>query len=112
MVTSRDKRAASIYSVVGERIKKLRNENGMTQQDLAEKAGISVAFLSFLESGNRKGSLETYHRLAEALGSSFDLFGEALSGKSAYPHTNFPNLSVAEARAMSHFVKTLKKDKR
>jgi len=54
----------SIYSDTGERIKLLRQSQGMTQQDLAEKAGISVSFLSFLESGKRKGSLDSYHKLA------------------------------------------------
>lgn len=59
-----------IYAVVGRNLQAMRKRCGLTQADVAEKAGISVAFLSFLETGRKKGSLVTYHRLAGALGVS------------------------------------------
>ena len=53
-------------------IKVWREYRGMTQQELAETAGISVPYLSQLESGKRKGSLEVLTRIAKALELSLD----------------------------------------
>lgn len=40
------------YSVIGERIKKSRIENNLTQENLAEKLNVSVAFISRIERGS------------------------------------------------------------
>ena len=40
------------YSVIGSRIKQARLAKNMTQEDLADKIDISVAFLSRVERGN------------------------------------------------------------
>ena len=53
-------------------IKVWREYRGMTQQELAETARISVPYLSQLESGKRKGSLEVLTRIAKALKLSLD----------------------------------------
>jgi DNA-binding XRE family transcriptional regulator len=53
-------------------IKVWREHRGMTQQELAETAGISIPYLSQLESGKRKGSLEVLTRMAKALMVSLD----------------------------------------
>ena len=99
----------SIYNEVGERIKVLRQSHGMTQQDLAEKAGISVSFLSFLESGKRKGSLETYHQLSLALGLGLDeLFKSRKDKKVARPN-RIADLSISETKAVYRLVKSLRK---
>lgn len=39
---------------------------------LADAAGISVPYLSQLEAGKRKGSLEVYSAIARVLGMTFD----------------------------------------
>lgn len=44
-----------------------RKHRGLTQQQLAEAAGISKAYLSQLETGKRTGTLEVLGRLASAL---------------------------------------------
>jgi len=44
----------------------------MTQQDLARKAGISVPYLSQIETGKRKGSLKVLSATARALKVSLD----------------------------------------
>lgn len=68
------------------RLKALRIEKQMTQEDLAKAAGVSTAFISSLERGINGPSLETLYHIAEALDVSvmelFD-FGEmgALEGK-------------------------------
>ena len=53
-------------------VKVWRNFRKMTQQELAEKAGISVPYLSQLETGKRKGSLEALNAIARALGVALD----------------------------------------
>lgn len=57
---------------VGERIKKRRAELGWTQDQLAQKAGISKSFLSDLENGKRSVSAHNLLDLARALGVSLD----------------------------------------
>ena len=62
-----------IYLKVGRKLKEYRAKRAQTQAVIAEKAGISVAFLSFLENGRKKGSLESYDKLARALGVGLDV---------------------------------------
>ena len=42
------------YNVIGTRIKQARLAKNLTQEDLAEKIDVSVAFLSRVERGNSK----------------------------------------------------------
>ena len=50
------------YSVIGSRIKQARLAKNMTQEDIADKIDISVAFLSRVERGNSHINLK---RLSE-----------------------------------------------
>jgi len=63
-----------IYSLLdgGNPIKVWREYRCISQQDLAEKIGISVSYLSQLETGKRKGSIEVLIDIAKALGLSLD----------------------------------------
>lgn len=40
----------------------------MTQEELAEKAGLSVVFISLLENGWRTASIDALLRIAKAMG--------------------------------------------
>src|SRR5271166_1269239 len=70
---------------VGERIKKRRAELGWTQDQLAQKAGISKSFLSDLENGKRSVGAENLLEIARALGVSIDFLmtGEASQDQQA-----------------------------
>jgi transcriptional regulator with XRE-family HTH domain len=57
---------------LGKRLMELREERGLTQRQLAEKAGLSVAFLSEVENGKRNLSSGKLLRLADELGASLD----------------------------------------
>lgn len=59
-------------STVGERIKKRRVELGWTQDQLAQKAGISKSFLSDLENGKRSVSADNLLDIARVLSLSLD----------------------------------------
>src|SRR5947207_13836866 len=58
------------------RLKELREGAGLTQQDLAEKAGLSKDGVSHLEQGRRKPAWETAIALASALGVDCRAFNE------------------------------------
>jgi DNA-binding XRE family transcriptional regulator len=49
-----------------------REHRGLTQQELAEAAGISVPYLSQIESGKRKGRAEILAAIAKELGLALD----------------------------------------
>ena len=53
-------------------VKVWREYWGLTQKKLADAAGISVPYLSQLETGKRKGSLEVYSTIAAALSVTLD----------------------------------------
>lgn len=49
-------------------IKKIRLEKGISQQELAAKAGVSQPFIHDLENENRNAKPETLERIANVLG--------------------------------------------
>lgn len=53
-------------------LKVLRIKHKMTQKDVAQKLGISIAAYSFIESGKRNGSIETWSKLQKI----YNLTGE------------------------------------
>jgi transcriptional regulator with XRE-family HTH domain len=57
----------TIMERVAGNVKRIRNERGMTQQALAEKAKIHRVYLAQLEGATRAPSLEMLDRLAKAL---------------------------------------------
>ena len=55
---------------VGDKVKRLRDERALTQEELANKAGLTVAALSRIERYNAEPRPTTRRKLAEALGVS------------------------------------------
>ena len=49
-------------------VRRLRRERGLTQEQLSFDAGMKRSYLSDLERGTRKPSVEALGRLADALG--------------------------------------------
>ena len=60
------------FETVGKRIKEVRKQKAMSQDELAERADLSSQYISQIETGRKKGSLPTYNKLAKALGVSID----------------------------------------
>ena len=54
--------------VFGERVRALRQERGLSQERLAELAGVHRTYLSSLERGERNVGLDNINAIAEALG--------------------------------------------
>lgn len=54
------------------RIKQLRKQKGLTQIQLAQRIGITQAFLAEIESGRKRPSLEVLEKLCDTLDCSAD----------------------------------------
>ena len=66
-VVDMDKRIATI---IGTNLQRLRTQRGLTQEQLAEKAGISTSFCANIERGNKGVSLSVLYDLADSCGLS------------------------------------------
>ena len=54
------------------RLKLWREYRGLTQMQLEEMSGVKQTVISFIEGGKRKGTVETFKNLAEALDVDID----------------------------------------
>ena len=61
-----------IYTELGERIVKARNEKGMSQEKLAANSGIDRSHMGFIEQGRRKPILSTLFKIAKSLDLSLE----------------------------------------
>jgi transcriptional regulator with XRE-family HTH domain len=57
----------NIKATFGIRIRELRQAKGISQEALADKAGLDRTYISSIERGKRNVSLENIERLAKAL---------------------------------------------
>lgn len=62
------------YEDVGNKIRERRNFLKVTQENLANDINVSVSFISDIENGRRKMSLETMIKISIALKTSLDYF--------------------------------------
>ena len=60
------------YKAIGEQIRSHRNIRKITQEELSEMVSISPGYLSRLELGKKKASLETLIRICRALNITMD----------------------------------------
>ena len=66
----------------GAELKRRRMQNGISQERLAELADLHRTYISAVESGKRNLTLESIHRLAQALGASVGSFFASLEATS------------------------------
>lgn len=62
----------------GARLRVARNFNALTQADLAEKAGVTPAFVCQVEASRKQPASETIHAFAEVLGFGAPFFAQPL----------------------------------
>ena len=72
------------YYRIGRNIRRLRREKGMTQEALAEAAGLSIKMIQKLENGQKGFRMDTIIRVVVTLDVSFDSLNRyAESGQKA-----------------------------
>ena len=80
------------YGKMGMRIRQVRKAKGWSQNELAEKCGISMSFLGHIERGTRIMSMETFANICMALDAGADelLWGVAAPSEAVLDMWNLP----------------------
>lgn len=85
---------SNIYARAGLNLRLFRKKEKLKLEDLAKKSGISTSFLSNIEKGSRKPTLETIEKIANALGIGIAaVFSDKLS-LSYLPEENTVTLEI------------------
>jgi transcriptional regulator with XRE-family HTH domain len=89
---------------LGQRLKRFRTTNGMTQKELAARAGVRQALISELETGRKRDTLSrTLQRLADACGISLErLLGEDGCRPDPYTALHLRALALHRGRGTIH----------
>ena len=74
-----------LEEIIGKNIARYREAAGLTQATLAEKIGISTAFVSRVERGQKKMKVETLYATAKVLNVSVDALLAIATGVSTVP---------------------------
>lgn len=88
--------------LIGKKIKELRCLNYISQMELAEKSDISDTYLSLIESGKKRVSLETLIKVANALDTSADTL---LTGNLKIDRGNYESELADIMKDCSHYEK-------
>ncbi|MBR6321394.1 MAG: helix-turn-helix transcriptional regulator, partial [Lachnospiraceae bacterium] len=82
--------AETVIGEVGKKIRDLRKLNGLTQQELADRAELTKGFISQLERGLVTPSLVTLFDLIECLGlTPSEFFRDSSSEKIVFPEKDY-----------------------
>lgn len=65
---------AKLPKVLGKKIQRRRKQMDFTQEDLADKVGISRAYMGYIEQGRNVPSLEIVEKIARVLKTSIKTF--------------------------------------
>ena len=86
-----------------ERLKNTRKEHGLTQMELAEKAGIAVNSVRLYESGKVVPKLDTIAKIARAMGLYAGDLVDAGQWGQVQPGEDSETASAAESQLIYHF---------
>lgn len=93
---------------IGERIKRARENAGLTQVELGEKIGITGVAIMRYEKGKRQPSLEQLHRIADALKIDiYDLIDSGFGALDAVLSPNMQGVNLDHAKVDSKFLSVL-----
>jgi transcriptional regulator with XRE-family HTH domain len=59
---------SDLLKLVGEQLRTIRKAKNLTQEDIADKSGLSFSYISDVERGTRNISLESLEKIIVALG--------------------------------------------
>ena len=100
-----------ILKAVGERIRLIRKGQGLSQEELAEKCGLTGNYIGFVERSQKQITLVTLKSIADALGVDIGaLFeGSTVKGKKSPIETEISALNEAARRIDLEKLKALRK---
>lgn len=101
------------YYAIGQKIRKIRKERGLSQEKLAEKVGISTTHMSHIETANTKMSLPTFAKLASVLEVRtdellYDNKSEDRSASIAYITELLDGCTIQQVQIIEDIVKAVK----
>ena len=102
------------YYEIGQRIRRIRKAHKLSQEELAEKVGISTTHMSHIETGNTKLSLPVFVYIAEALEVQtdsllYDQPRDTISAASKEVSSILEECDTTQARIISDIAKALKR---
>lgn len=88
----------NVYATIARQLRLRRLQAGLTIEDLADAAGISVSFLAYLETNKKRPSLGTVAKIAAALNVPIsELFNEK----------TVPNVTGEKQKTLNRILKLL-----
>lgn len=97
------------YIAIGKRVRKLRQQRGLSQEQLSERSGLTPPHVSHVETGNTKISLPSLVNIANALDATMDdLLADSISHTTHVTMKEMNDLlsdcSDSECRALLHIM--------
>ena len=101
-----------LQQIIGQNIKRIRLESGMSQETLAEKVGLSYGHIVQVENGFKSLSVESLVRVADALSVSTDalIYGETRTALIDNVIKELAPLSDEDLLKMEKTIRSLIKD--
>ena len=97
------------YKALGARIRKVRKDKNITQEQLGEICALSAAHIGHIERGTRIPSLETVFRISSALSVSMDyLLFDSVEPQECVLTSVAAMLNGKDRQKVEHFYNTVK----
>lgn len=98
------------YNIIGQRIKMVRKQKDYTQEKMAESIEVSTVYISKIENGRTKLSLEMLMKIAHLLNvdPGFFLTGIALHANENLPHEITSILQKSTSRKLNLLTEIIK----
>lgn len=74
------------YALIGKRVRETRKQQNISQMELADLSGLSVSYISHIETAKKRASLSSLLRISNALGITVD---ELLNGNQLFNPTEY-----------------------
>lgn len=104
---------SEIAIIVGERVRHYRNKAGLSQDELAEKAGLHHTYIGQVERGEKNATLESIAKIAYALQVPLEvLFENIVTGNTDNPFASeayslISSLPLADQKMLLDLIKQI-----
>ena len=106
--------------MIGEKVRQLRAEAGLTQEELGKKIGYSAMGVSYLEKGMRKIKVGDLEQIADVLNTDINILLQPITQSSSQPSAFYrrgeeeitPQQQAAEKTAMKEFDKLIERQEK